>query len=209
MTGVGAAPTALTHAYPAAIDALTSYANLLATAGVERGLIGPREVDRLWDRHIGNCAVLETLIGPGATVADVGSGAGLPGVVLAIVRPDLQLTLIEPLLRRSAFLGECLSDLGLGNVTVVRARAEEVTATFDVVTARAVAALPKLAGWTVPLSSTEGRVLAMKGERAQEELDEAAPGLRKLGITHTSVHLVGDGVVSQPTRVVELRRTAS
>lgn len=125
------------------------YAELLADVGVTRGLIGPREVSRLWERHLMNCAVVEELIPKGADVIDLGSGAGLPGIVLAILRPDLSVTLLEPLLRRTVFLNECVELLQLDNVTVYRGRAEEVHNKLraDVVTARAVAPLPKLIGW--------------------------------------------------------------
>ena len=130
------------------------YAELLADAGVTRGLIGPREVPRLWGRHLLNCAVLSEVVPKGVTVCDVGSGAGLPGIPLALVRPDLKITLLEPLLRRTNFLQEVVELLGLNHVTVVRGRAEEVLGTLQpvhVVTARAVAPLDRLAGWGVPL----------------------------------------------------------
>ena len=135
------------RAYPAAAQPLQKYARWLAGVGVERGLIGPREVDRIWDRHIANCAAVAELIPHDARVIDIGSGAGLPGVVLAIVRPDIEVTLIEPLQRRCDFLSEVVADLGLG-VTVMRGRAEAGgVAPADVVTARAVAPLAKLLGW--------------------------------------------------------------
>ena len=148
------------------------FVRLLATAGTDRGLLGPREVPRLWERHILNCAVVTDLIPEGAAVADIGSGAGLPGLVIAIRRPDLQVTLVEPLLRRTTFLLEAVSDLGLRNVAVRRARAEELTvpARFDVVTSRAVAPLDKLLGWSLPLTARDGVVLAIKGRSATEEV---------------------------------------
>src|SRR5690349_12658888 len=132
-----------------------SYAELLCTDGVVRGLIGPREAPRIWERHMLNCAVVADLIPTGASVVDVGSGAGLPGMVLAVVRPDLAVTLIEPLARRTAFLTEAVAALGLDRTTVVRARAEECVGKLpgaDVVTARAVAPLDRLAGWCLPLT---------------------------------------------------------
>ncbi|HEX6328516.1 MAG TPA: 16S rRNA (guanine(527)-N(7))-methyltransferase RsmG, partial [Jiangellaceae bacterium] len=131
---------------------------MLAGPGIERGLLGPREVPRLWDRHLLNCAVIQDAVAQGATVLDVGSGAGLPGVVLAVVRPDLAVTLVEPLLRRSVFLGEVVAELRLSNVNVVRSRAEELHGKViaDVVTARAVAPLDRLARWTIPLVRTGG-----------------------------------------------------
>src|SRR5690349_12486661 len=148
------------------------YAAWLAEDGVVRGLIGPREVPRLWDRHLLNCAVVADAVPHGASVADIGSGAGLPGLVLAIRRPDLRVTLVEPLLRRTTFLEEVVADLALDHVVVVRGRAEELhgTRTFDVVTSRAVAPLEKLLGWCLPLCSPDGVVLAMKGSSASEEV---------------------------------------
>ena len=156
------------------------YAELLATEGVVRGLIGPREVDRLWDRHLVNSALVARAVATGSSVADVGSGAGLPGLVIALNRPDLSVTLIEPLLRRTTFLNEVVAELGLANVTVLRARAEAVSSRFDVVTSRAVARLPQLLRWCVPLTKAGGSVLAMKGSAAAEELRESR-GLFKDG----------------------------
>ncbi|GAB3655110.1 16S rRNA (guanine(527)-N(7))-methyltransferase RsmG [Actinocorallia lasiicapitis] len=182
------------------------YWNLLATAGVERGLIGPREVPRLWERHLINCAVLGEAVPEGASVVDIGSGAGLPGLVLAIVRPDLDITLLEPLLRRTTFLNEAVEELGLKNVTVRRGRAEEVTKEFavDVVTARAVAPLDRLAGWGLPLLRPGGELLALKGERAAQELTEASDVLRRLGVDKSELLLVGQGKVDPPTTLVRL-----
>jgi 16S rRNA (guanine527-N7)-methyltransferase len=161
-----------------AVDAAIEYARLLATEGAVRGLIGPREVPRLWDRHLLNSAAIAPLVPPGARVVDVGSGAGLPGIPLALVRPDLTITLLEPLARRVTFLADCVDRLGLDRVTVVRGRAEEGPVRrelggADVVTARAVAPLDKLAGWCLPLLRPGGRLLAMKGSTAAEELAAA------------------------------------
>ena len=130
-----------------------AYADLLATEGVVRGLIGPREAPRLWDRHLLNCAVLGEAVPQDATVCDIGSGAGLPGLVLAIARPDLRVTLVEPLLRRTTFLEEVVSALSLPHVEVVRGRADDLhgVRTFDVVTSRAVAPLERLLQWSMPL----------------------------------------------------------
>ena len=151
------------------------YVELLATAGVERGLIGPREGPKLWDRHVLNCLALTSLVAPGATVADLGSGAGLPGLVLAIGRPDLTVTLVEPLQRRTIFLDEVVDELGLVGVRVVRGRAEELHGSdrFDVVTARALAPLDRLVGWGMPLVEPTGALLAMKGSSAAEEIKAA------------------------------------
>ncbi len=180
------------------------YAEFLAGAGVERGLIGPREVERLWDRHLLNCAVMAEVIPQDAEVIDVGSGAGLPGVVLAIVRPDLSITLLEPLLRRTAFLQECVDLLELPNVEVRRARAEEVIGEYsaDVVTARAVARLDRLAGWALPLLRPGGELLALKGERASVEIEDAEPVLKEFGVSEAEVLHVGRGKVDPPATVV-------
>jgi 16S rRNA (guanine527-N7)-methyltransferase len=151
------------------------YAALLASEGVLRGLIGPREVGRLWDRHLVNSALLAPLVPADATVADLGSGAGLPGLVVAIARPDAHVTLIEPMARRIAFLEEAVERLLLANVEVVRGRAEDWTRPdrFEVVTARALAPLPQLLRWALPLVTPGGAVLAMKGSSAAEEIESA------------------------------------
>ncbi|GGS25155.1 MULTISPECIES: 16S rRNA (guanine(527)-N(7))-methyltransferase RsmG [Streptomyces] len=183
------------------------YAELLADAGVKRGLIGPREVPRLWERHLLNCAVLAEVVPEGVTVCDVGSGAGLPGIPLALVRPDLKITLLEPLLRRTNFLQEVVELLGLDHVTVVRGRAEEVLGTLQpvqVVTARAVAPLDRLAGWGVPLLKPYGEMLALKGDTAEEEIAGARAALSKLGVVETEVLHVGEGVVDPLSTVVRV-----
>ena len=182
------------------------YVEHLATSGTERGLIGPREVPRLWSRHVLNCAVIESEIAQGSHVADVGSGAGLPGLCLAIARPDLELTLIEPLERRVIWLQEVVDDLGLDNVTVMRTRAELAVGHVeaDVVTARAVSALTNLAGLTIPLLAGHGEVVAIKGRSAGEEIEKAAKIIRKLGGVKTSVVTVGDNLLEEPTTVVRI-----
>ncbi|HMQ36815.1 MAG TPA: 16S rRNA (guanine(527)-N(7))-methyltransferase RsmG [Micropruina sp.] len=181
------------------------YVDILASRGVDWGLIGPREVDRLWSRHVLNSLAIAPLIGTGATVLDVGSGAGLPGLPLAIHRPDLSITLLEPLLRRANFLTQAVAELGLDErVSVVRGRAEEYRGRHRVVTARAVAALPKLLGWCLPLVAPGGEFLAIKGESAERELVEVRKVLRKRGLAGevltTSVHA---GI--EPTWVVRIR----
>jgi 16S rRNA (guanine527-N7)-methyltransferase len=190
------------HALPTA----EAYAHRLATDGVVRGLIGPRETPRLWERHILNCAVVAEAVPQGAQVCDIGSGAGLPGIPIALARPDLRVTLVEPLLRRTTFLEEVVADLGLENVEVVRGRAEELhgTRTFDVVTSRAVAPLPKLLRWSVPLTRPGGLVLAMKGSTAAEEVAGASKELRRLGAVRAEVVEVGAGVVSPTTVLVRV-----
>lgn len=183
------------------------YAELLADAGVKRGLIGPREVPRLWERHLLNCAVLSEVVPEGVTVCDVGSGAGLPGIPLALVRPDLKITLLEPLLRRTNFLQEVVELLGLDHVTVVRGRAEEMLGKITpvhVVTARAVAPLDRLAGWGVPLLRPYGEMLALKGDTAQEEIDGSRAALSRLGVVETSVLHVGEGIVDPMSTVVRV-----
>ena len=201
---------------PAGPD-LAAFAELLAHEGVTRGLIGPREVPRLWSRHLLNCAVVVDptldLVPGGSRVADVGSGAGLPGLVWAIVRPDLRVVLIEPLLRRSTFLAEAVAELGLGErVEVWRGRAEDAAsdlAPADVVTARAVAPLDRLLGWTAPLLRPGGVLVALKGSSAQEEIDGAAAAAAATGMTGLHVREVGAGIVDPPTTlVVGVRRAA-
>ena len=195
----------------AAQASLTRYAELLATAGVERGLIGPREVPRLWDRHLLNCAVAVPLVPENADVIDVGSGAGLPGIVWAIVRSDITVTCLEPLQRRATFLEEAITELGLtGRVQVVRARAEDIvrgrgpvtSLRARVVTARAVAPLERLAGWTVPLVQPGGELLALKGRSAAEEVEASRSVLERLGIVEVDIVEVGEGVVDPATIVV-------
>ncbi|MEV6284562.1 16S rRNA (guanine(527)-N(7))-methyltransferase RsmG [Kribbella sp. NPDC051770] len=191
--------------FPRAAGRLAAYADLLATEGTLRGLIGPREVPRLWDRHLLNCAVLERLIPEESTVADIGTGAGLPGIVLALVRPDLQVALVEPLLRRTTFLEEAVDKLGLDNASVVRARAEDLRGTtYDVVASRAVAPLGKLAGWCLPLLDEGGLMLAMKGASAEDELAGAEGELEALGAEVWHVHQLGVEELAQPTTVVSI-----
>jgi 16S rRNA (guanine527-N7)-methyltransferase len=159
--------------FGALTDQANEYGQILATTAVERGLIGPREVDRIWDRHIFNSLPLITLMPEGATVIDIGSGAGLPGIVLGLARPDLQITLLEPLERRANFLAEVIAQLELANLQVVRGRAEQHKPRYQIVTARAVAPLPKLLQISWRLIAPGGKLLALKGENAQNELDEA------------------------------------
>jgi 16S rRNA (guanine527-N7)-methyltransferase len=182
------------------------YAELLAGPGVERGLIGPRETARLWDRHLINCAAVAELVPAGSSLIDLGSGAGLPGVVLAMLLPESGIVLLEPLARRAAFLEECVRALGLGNAAVRRGRAEEVAGqlTADVVTARAVAPMQRLAALALPLVRPGGLVLAIKGAAAAQELAAAGPVLRRLGVQDAAVVEAGRGKVSPPPTVVRL-----
>ena len=184
---------ALDERWGFAVPVLKQYEGILGTVGLERGLIGPREVDRLWDRHIVNSAALEVCVPHGVHVIDVGSGAGLPGIPLALIRPDLRITLLEPLLRRYVFLEETVQELGLTErVTVVRGRAEDNLVTpAEIVTARAVASLDKLVTWCWQLVKPGGALVALKGERAQAEVAEAAPKLKKLRL-ETTIRTVGN-----------------
>ncbi len=194
--------------FNARLDDIYRYVGILLTTGVERGLIGPREAPRIWQRHILNCAVIAPIFPSHASVADVGSGAGLPGLVLALSRPDLQVTLIEPLQRRVKFLREVIDELGLSAVSVLRSRAEDVQgAHFDAVTARAVAPLDRLVCWTLPLCRPGGELVAMKGAGALQELRAAEPLLRRLSADATIEHY-GEGVVSPPTTVLRIRSKA-
>lgn len=199
-----------------ALPLAEAYAALLAGPGVERGLIGPREAPRLWERHLVNCALLGEVVPTGATVCDVGSGAGLPGLVLALSRTDLTVTLVEPLLRRSVFLEEAVGALQLGNVRVVRARAEDLHGDpgstpggrgFDVVTSRAVAPLPRLLDWSMPLVRAGGVLAAMKGVSAEHELADAGAALRRHHAGRAEVLRCGTGVVDPPTTVIRVEAT--
>ena len=206
-TGTPPEPPQAAGVFGDALEQARRYAELLATDGVTRGLIGPRESERLWDRHLLNCAVVAELLPERGVLVDIGSGAGLPGVVLAMLRPSLQVTLLEPLLRRSVFLEECLAELGLSNTTVVRARAEEKTAAqikADIATARAVAPLDRLAGWAARLLRPGGQLLAIKGQTADAEITAARPVLSRLGVRSAEVLQVGHGRVVATTTVVRV-----
>lgn len=205
------APPPAREVFGSRLPLAEAYAHLLAGDGVLRGLIGPREVPRLWERHLLNCAVVGEAIPRGATVCDLGSGAGLPGMALALARPDLEVTLVEPLLRRTAFLDQAVTDLGLDSCTVVRARAEELAGgrRFAVVTSRAVAPMARLARWSMPLVAPAGVMLAMKGARAVEELRAATTILRTLGGAEPEVLRLGEGVIDPPTTVVRVARAGA
>lgn len=206
-----------------AFELAQRYAGLLATDGVTRGLIGPRETSRLWDRHLLNCAVVAELLPEHGELVDIGSGAGLPGIVFAMLRPGLHVVLLEPLLRRSVFLEECVSALGLENATVVRSRAEDspyppgqvrsksqdigpaaAAIRADVATARAVAPLDRLVGWAAALLRPGGELLAIKGQNAEAELAAAEPVLARLGVRSAEVHQAGHGRVIPATTVVRV-----
>jgi 16S rRNA (guanine527-N7)-methyltransferase len=205
---VHAPPAAAAALFGARLPQAVAYADMLAGPGVERGLIGPAEADRLWERHLLNCAVVAELVprSPDDSVclADLGSGAGLPGIVLAIMLPAARVMLVEPMARRTAFLLECAETLKLGNVQVLRGRAEELAGQThaDVVTSRAVARLDRLAELAAGLAKPGGLVLAMKGESALQELRQADRVLRRLGARDAEVVRAGTGVVDPPAIVV-------
>lgn len=194
--------------FGAQIDRARGFAEALGVHGEERGLIGPLEPARLWTRHILNSAVAAPLFPSGAVVGDVGSGAGLPGIVLAIARPDVQWVLIEPMERRVAWLQEQADALRLENVEIVRARAEDWDRgpTLDAVTARAVSALRTLIPITAPLLRPGGELILLKGANAQNEIGAAEKVIRKHGLRDVRVEVVGDGVISDPTWVIRGRK---
>jgi 16S rRNA (guanine527-N7)-methyltransferase len=202
------APEVARGVFSDALPVAERYAALLAGEGTVRGLIGPREVPRLWERHLLNCALVTDLVGRDHTVCDVGSGAGLPGVVMALRRPDLQVTLVEPLLRRTAFLEEVVAALGLTNVEVVRGRAESLHGVrlFDVVTSRAVAPMDRLSRWSLPLVRSGGLFLAMKGSSVQAEVDAAGGVIGAEGGSDVRIEELGGGLLDPPVRVVRVEK---
>ena len=192
--------------FPSTEAAATRYVELLATTGVEWGLIGPRETDRLWERHLFNSAAVADLVPARARVVDVGSGAGLPGIPLALRRPDLRVTLLEPLLRRATFLSSAVAELELTDrVEVVRSRAEDHTRSYDAVVSRALAPLPRLLGWCLPLTVREGAVLAVKGRTAEAEVRENAAELAVRRVA-AEVLTVRAHDRAEPATVVRMRR---
>jgi len=190
--------------FGSALGLAERYAKLLAGPGVEQGLIGPRETPRLWDRHLMNCAAVAELVPHPCSLIDLGSGAGLPGIILAMLLPDAEIVLLEPMARRVVFLEECVRVLGLRNATVYRARAEDAAGHLeaDVVTARAVAPLERLAGLALGLARPGGLVLAMKGAGAEQEIMRARPVLQRLDARDVAVVRAGSGRVSPPPTVV-------
>jgi 16S rRNA (guanine527-N7)-methyltransferase len=196
-------PAAAAAIFGARIDSARAFADALAREGEERGLIGPLEPPRLWTRHIINCALVAPVLSPGV-VGDIGSGAGLPGIVLAIAMPDVRFVLIEPMERRVVWLEEQVRALGLDNVEVVRARAEDVKLPrkLDQVTARAVSAFRKLAPIAAPLVRDGGELVLMKGENASVEIDAAAKEIRRLHLSDVHVEVLGEGIVDEVTRII-------
>lgn len=198
-------PAVVEAVFPSAADEAAHYVELLATTGVQWGLIGPREADRLWERHVFNSAALADLVPSGATVVDVGSGAGLPGIPLALRRADLRVTLLEPLLRRATFLSQAVETLGLGDrVEVVRARAEDHVRAYDAVVSRALAPLPRLLGWCIPLTAPDGVVLALKGRSAEDEVGHEAENLARHHLA-AEVISVRAHDAAEPATVVRVR----
>jgi 16S rRNA (guanine527-N7)-methyltransferase len=188
------------------LPAAERYARLLAGPGVTRGLLGPREVPRLWTRHLLNSAAIADLVPRPSTLIDLGSGAGLPGIVLALLLPDVTVTLVERMQRRSIFLTECIEELHLSNTRVCQATAEELAGKIaaDVVTARAVAPLDRLAGLAAGLVRPGGLILAIKGASVDDEVARARPVLRRLGMRDVAVMRAGEGKVDRAATVVRL-----
>lgn len=207
-SGAPSPPPTAADVFGDQLPVVERFAALLAGPGVERGLLGPREAPRLWDRHLLNCAGLADLVEHGSVLLDLGSGAGLPGLVLAALRPDVTVVLVEPLLRRATFLGEVVEELGLRQVVVRRARAEELAGVLavDAVTARAVAPLDRLARWALPLLRLGGRLLALKGERADDELAQSRDALTAAGAAGADVVQVGRPELGTAARVVVVER---
>jgi 16S rRNA (guanine527-N7)-methyltransferase len=201
-----APPAVAAQVFGPALPQAVEFASMLATDGVQRGLLGPREVPRLWERHLLNCAVVAELVPAEAEVVDVGSGAGLPGIVFALLCPQIRMVLLEPLLRRTIFLEECIQRLDLAHVTVRRGRAEELAGKLhaDVATSRAVAPLDRLVPLSAGVLRPGGTVLAIKGQDAEAELEHAGPVLRQLGVRSADVVKVGQGIVEPPATVVRI-----
>jgi 16S rRNA (guanine527-N7)-methyltransferase len=201
------APASATHLFGPALPVVTRFAHLLASAGIERGLLGPREVDRLWERHLVNCGVVAPEL-RGPVVVDLGSGAGLPGLVLAAMRPDLTFVLVDATRRRVEFVDEAVAALALGNVTTRWARAESLAGELvaDEVVARAVAPLGRLAAWSLPLLRPGGRLLAIKGESADAEAAAEAVAVGRAGGSRPTVRRLGADVVDPPAALIEVVR---
>lgn len=195
-------PVAAAAVFGAHLDQARRFAQNLADEGEKRGLIGPLELPRLWTRHILNSAVAAPFFA--GRVGDVGSGAGLPGIVLALLRPDVRWVLIEPMERRVVWLHEQVTDLGLDNVEIVRTRGEDWTEgpVLDAVTARAVSALRTLIPVTAPLVRPGGKLILLKGANAENEITAAAKQIRRFGLTDVHVEPAGEGVIDEPTRVI-------
>jgi 16S rRNA (guanine527-N7)-methyltransferase len=205
--GVPPTPRAAKDVFGEHVTLAERYVALLGDTGIAHGLIGPREAPRLWDRHVLNCAVVAPYFSDNSTVIDLGSGAGLPGLVFAIARPDLTLHLVEPLTRRCRWLEAAVAELGLTNVVIHNVRAEGVVGVCRApyVTARAVARIDALARWSFPLLEANGRLVALKGQSAQQELAQEEASLKRLGAVETGVTTFGAGVLEPPTQVMIIR----
>ena len=209
LAGMPETPAVAAEIFGGRLGLAEQFVAILADTGISHGLIGPREAPRLWDRHVLNCAIVGEAIptaGDGQRVIDIGSGAGLPGLALAILRPDLDLHLVEPLARRTGWLSGTVAQLGLPNVTVHTARAEAMWDRIDApwVTARAVSGIVHLAEWTLPLLTARGSLLALKGSRAYSELEESRTALGRLGVVDAGVDVYGAGVLEEPTVVLRV-----
>ncbi len=206
--GIESEPEAAAEIFGARIDLARLFADHLATTGVEWGLLGPRELPRLWSRHILNCAVMAELLDDTDVVGDIGSGAGLPGIALAIARPKTRFVLVEAMERRVEWLQMVAADLQLENVRIVRARVEELVdeEIFTVATARAVKSLPVLIEWCTPVLGPDGRLLAIKGQSYETEIKKAAKHIKRYRLSPPKVHTLGAESLEVPTTVLELRR---
>lgn len=209
LAGLEVPPSGTEKYFGEAFGRAERYAEHLATTGIEWGLIGPRELDRLWTRHILNCAVVAEFVSPDDVVGDVGSGAGLPGIPVALLRPGARVVLIEPMERRVEWLRMVVDDLGLDNVRIIRARVEDLVdeEMFTVVTARAVKAMSTLIEWTHGVLGPEGRILALKGGSVESELVKAKKLLKRYRLSQPQIHVVdADGLLEVPSRVVEIAK---
>lgn len=201
-------PQAAAEIFGDRIELARRFAGHLATTGVEWGLLGPRELPRLWSRHILNCAVMAELLDDSDVVGDIGSGAGLPGIALAIARPNTRFVLVEAMERRVEWLQMVVDDLDLDNVRIVRSRVEELVdeEIFTVATARAVKSLPMLIEWCTPVLGPDGRLLAIKGQSYEAEIKKAAKHIKRYRLSQPKVHTLGTEFLEVPTTVLELRR---
>lgn len=200
-------PRAAREVFGDSLPSIKRYAEILVDTGASHGLIGPRETPRVWDRHLLNCGIVETVLPYRTRLIDVGTGAGLPGLVLAMTRPDLQVHLVEPMLRRVKWLEGVVSELGVKNVTIHRGRAQDLTGALKapVVTARAVARLGELTAWCAPLIEGDGVLLALKGETVAEEVERDKAEIIRFGGRGVRVLTVGEEILKTPTRIAEVR----
>ena len=205
---VESAPDGGGEHFGSAWDQLNQFADMIVREGEKRGLVGPRELDRLWTRHILNSSAVLDFVPEAGSVIDVGSGAGFPGLVVAICRPKCSVTLVDSMERRCTWLEDAVDELGLQNTQILHGRSENLIGhvSADIVTARAVARLRKLLGWTMPLLSSGGSLLALKGVSVDEEIDEAIPELRRYKAAFADVHAVTPFGTHEETQVLEVRK---